>query len=292
MLRRFFDIIKNMKKEKSPEFKNAILYNIYASKYPVYKTAIKRLISYFKKYQQEEPKLLFDIACGTGMGLKEIRKSFSRSKIIALDKSSIMIDFAKKKLLKHNNISFLNSSIEDVDTKKINKGNGAFCSAAFWYLNREKALDKINQIILKNGLFIFNISEPAIDFKDGKYDDRFLQTMVEVLDDFGIIFHRKEGFGRGRLKLSYRPPSIKDIQKNLKNNNFELIKINIWHFTKSFNELKEFYLIPGFGTKAFRELTNKRLKAKIINEIIRRLKTQSIKRINFRWAEFICRKKE
>jgi len=94
----------------------------------------------------------------------------------------------------------------------------------------------------------------------------------------------------GRLKLSYQPPTTKDIIEIIEKNYFKIVENNVWNFTKDLDELKEFYMIPGFGTKAFRELTDENIKIKIIDEIIKRLKSQSVTHINFRWAEFVCQK--
>lgn len=278
-------------KEKSPEFNNAILYNKYALKFFVYQTAVKRLISYFQKYFYGEPQRFLDIACGTGIGLRELRIEFPKVNILAIDQSPVMIEFAKEQLLADDNIEFLHSSLENLQLDGDFKVDGIFCSAAFWYFKRNEALKKIEQLLSSQSIFLFNISEPAINFNDGKYDDRFLQTMVEVLDDFDIVFHRDGGFGTGRLKLSYEPPTTEAIKKDLENNQLVLLENNIWQFTKNLDELKEFYMIPGFGTKAFRELTDDVLKEKILLEIIKRLRSQSIKEINFRWAEFVVRHK-
>ena len=114
--------------------------------------------------------------------------------------------------------------------------------------------------------------------------------MVEVLDDFDIIFHRKNGDNAGRLKLSYSPPKIADIVNSLETTGFTPIENRTWFFTKSLDELVEFYSIPGFGTKAYRDLEDIDLKKKILDEIVQRLSAQKITAINFRWAEFCAQK--
>ena len=197
-----------------------------------------------------------------------------------------MIVFAEEG--KDSNVTFQNLPIEELQPAE-GVADAAFCNAAFWYLDKEKALPMLRTLLRPGGIFAFNVSEPAIDFGDKRYDDRFLQTMVEVLDDFGIVFHREGGTEAGRLKLSYTPPTVSGTELMLKQNGFEILKQSVWEFTKPLPELMEFYSIPGFGTKAFRELQDEKQKSDILKEIVRRLGAEGAEAIRFRWAEFICR---
>lgn len=275
-----------MKKEKSPDFKHAELYHDYAEKYQVYKISIQRLIDYCR--EEIIPKKILDLACGIGMTLVALEDAFPEAEFFCSDSSEFMLKYAKNN--SRTRTQFISSRAEEIEKNTQEKFDAIFCNAAFWYFDRDRALSSINKVLVSNGFFFFNMSEPSIDFGDSKYDDRFLQTMVEVLDSKGIVFHRDEGKKVNRLRLSYKPPTIEEINKSLLLNGFEVLKTETWKFSKSLEELAEFYLIPGFGTKAFRELEDDEMKKAIIEEIIKRLRKKGISDINFRWAEFVAKK--
>lgn len=276
-------------KEKAPEFNYAKAYHNYAEKYRVYKDSIQRLNSLYQNYQKETPLNILDIGAGTGMTLKYLKNNYPNSKIVCIDASGEMLEIAKKEV-GDKNIEFVKAKVEEAGELIDQKFNVAFCNAAFWYFDRETALKSIDHLLEPKAFLVFNISEPAIDFKDGKYDDRFLQTMVEVLDARGIVFHREDGTMASRLKLSYQPPTMSEIEQSLAVSNFISRESRVWKFTKSLEELAEFYMIPGFGTKAFRELSDNKLKKEIISEIVTRLKAEGVSEINYRWAEFVAQK--
>lgn len=279
-----------MIKEKSPEFEYAKAYHEYAEKYLVYKESINRLLELTQNFTESDPTSILDIGAGTGMTLKVIRNNYPQTKITCVDSSKNMLQIAKGEV-GGNNYEFVETKAEEVDKVLKGKYDLAFCNAAFWYFDREKALDAISRVLKKEALFAFNISEPAINFEDGNYDDRFLQTMDEELEKYGIVYHRADGVGTGRLRLSYKPPTIKDIEKSLSESGFMIIRTRIWEFTKNLDELTEFYMIPGFGIKAFRELTDLNFKRKLLDQVATRLKKEGVLEINFRWAEFVAIKK-
>lgn len=279
-----------MKKEKPPEFKFAEEYHSYALKYPVYRESINRLIDQAKKVVSK-PQTIIDLACGTGITLTQILGKYPKVKLYCIDSSKEMLTIAKSngRGLSYN-ISYIESEAEDFSSEA-GIADVVFCSAAFWYFDKNKVLEKVRKALRKDGIFVFNMSEPSINFEDGEYDDRFLQTMVEVLDDRGIKFHRQEGKMAGRLKLSYQPPTTRSMEDLIISHHFKICNYRVWEFTKSLEELGDFYMIPGFGTKAFRELQNEDVKADVMTEIIRRLKAQNVQIIRFRWAEYVIQKK-
>ncbi|MBI3984163.1 methyltransferase domain-containing protein [Candidatus Microgenomates bacterium] len=273
-----------MAKEAAPDFNFAEQYAAYAEKYPVYRTAADRLIALAKAHTDHSPGLVADVACGVGLSTALIASAYPDAQVVGFDKSPAMLELARKR----STATFVEAGAEELIYDA--EAGLAFCSAGYWYFDHAKALPRINSLVRSGGLFLFNISEPAIDFGDGKYDDRFLQTMVEVLDNVGIVFHRKEGYGTGRLKLSYRPPTRMVVEEELRQYGFQPIDYAAWEFQKSLDELIEFYSIPGFGTKAYRELADSGQKKQILDEIKRRLEADGVKAINFRWAEFVARR--
>ncbi len=274
-------------KEKPPAFVAAEAYHTYAEKYDVYKVSIRRLIALYTPHIKEAPRTVLDLGCGTGMSLRALVEEFPDSKVVAVDNSEHMINIAAKE---QSDVQFVHAGVEELGDEGLEGFDAIFCNAAFWYFDREVALSSIGKALSPDGYLLFNISEPAISFDDNNYDDRFLQTMIEVLDDRGIIFHRQGGHGVGRLKLSYKPPSIAEIEQSLIGSRFSTIKSQTWKFTKSLSELKDFYSIPGFGTKAFRELTDVKLKQDILDETAARLEKDGVREISFRWQDFVAQK--
>lgn len=92
------------------------------------------------------------------------------------------------------------------------------------------------------------------------------------------------------MNLSYKPPAKADVVGSLDGSGFKLLDSKVWKFKKSLEELGQFYMIPGFGTKSFRELADEKLKRSIIDEIITGLESQGVNEINFRWAEFVTQR--
>ena len=279
--------MKDQKKEKPPAFIAAEAYHLYATEYDVYKVSIKRLIDLYVSYETKTPKTVLDLACGTGVSLQEVEARFPTSRIIATDSSQEMLEIAQSE---HDRTQFLLAESENLAAEGLSGINVAFCNAAFWYFDSDAVLESLYKILAPSGYFLFNISEPAITFNDGGYDDRFLQTMVEVLDDRGLVFHREGGHNAGRLKLSHEPPTAQSIEGSLVRHSFKPTISRTWKFTKSVDELKDFYSIPGFGTKMYRELTDLKQKQEILDEIVRRLREQGVEEINFRWQEFVAQR--
>ena len=94
-----------MTKAAPPKFSHAELYHKYAEKYDVYKESIKRLVSYVKDYLND-PKVIYDVAAGTGMTSSFLLSVFPNTKIIAIDKSPEMIGFMKS-YINNNNVERL-----------------------------------------------------------------------------------------------------------------------------------------------------------------------------------------
>ena len=216
-----------MTKAAPPKFSHAELYHKYAEKYDVYKESIKRLVSYVKDYLND-PKVIYDVAAGTGMTSSFLLSVFPNTKIIAIDKSPEMIGFMKS-YINNNNVEFLNTAIENIKEAGLPSPDIIFCNAGFWYFDRKMALNVFDEISRSGSVFAFNMSEPSIDFKDGKYDDRFLQTMVEVLDDkavigLSVLGHDKEDI---TIELHEDVIYVKSVEKDLTNIQKQLIsKIN------------------------------------------------------------------
>jgi len=109
-----------------------------------------------KKYLKK-PKNLLDIGCGTGKYSSLLTKM--KLKVVGLDKSSFMIQEAKKKFKTNKNLSFIQSDLKNFKTKeKFDVVSALFHILSYQITNADvdKFFKTSHRILNLNGIFVFD----------------------------------------------------------------------------------------------------------------------------------------
>ena len=115
--------------------------------------APKKSIKFLKETINTKPKNILDLACGTGLFGKELKKIYPKSSIDGADISTKSLSHAKlKKVYKRLFVSDFNKNF--IFKKKYNL---ITCIGSLTYNNNpQKLLLKVNNITKKSGFFIFS----------------------------------------------------------------------------------------------------------------------------------------
>lgn len=188
-------------------------YENYVNKYPRYRKTSQFLV---KLAGIKKGMIVVDLCCGTGVAIKEILKKTGNSgKIICVDRSKEMLAIAKKEV-GHKNISFIQSSGEEIDKTIKEKVDAVLCNSAFWHMNMDKTLLAIRNILKDDGKFVFNFPNFIYDI------DAFINPKASF---FSII----------RKIL---------IEKMLADNHFKIDSYKILELKRTVKDQYEFYKIP------------------------------------------------
>lgn len=246
--------------------RTAKIYDYYSEKYPLYKKTSQFLI---KQANIKRGMTIVDLACGTGITIKEILKKVGNSgKVIGIDSSHAMIDIAKKKI-NRNNVVFICSSAEQIDRVIQTKVDLIVCNSAFWQMNMNKVLKGIRKILKDDGKFIFNISGQYYKFpvKFGQFRGiSLLKVMKEItISESGMKQKNK------RKRIIY---DFETINKILENNSFRIKSHEIFEMPSTLKDQYEFCKIPVMTTRIFPKMSySKRIK--ILKEAYKRLNKAS-----------------
>lgn len=102
---------------------------------------------------------ILDVGCGEGKLTVQLAKQLKKGKITAIDKTTHMIDYAKK----HNSNSNIDYLVMDVEgINKLNKNFDVIIvfSAFHWFENPKEALKKMSERLKKGGK-IYIVTYPA-----------------------------------------------------------------------------------------------------------------------------------
>lgn len=185
--------------------------------------------------------VIVDLCCGTGIATKEILKKIGTSgKVIGVDSSKEMLVIAKKKF-KQKNVSFIQTSEEEIVKIIKEKVDVVLCNSAFWQMNGDKALKTINSILKGDGKFAFNLPNQIYNI------DSFLSPEKSSI----ISIMRK-------IRL----------EKMLASNFFKIISCKALKFRRTAKDKYEFLKIPIMTKRMFPNLDySERLK--ILNKAYR-----------------------
>lgn len=125
------------------------------------KTMVNDIKLELRKNGHKEVRSILDIGCGIGdldIALSEV---FTDTKIIAIDDSEAMIEYAKR-LVKNPNVSFLHSKIEEFYEKE-EYFDLIVSQYSFEYWNYEKAIPNILRMLRPNGMIYFRNINPEIN---------------------------------------------------------------------------------------------------------------------------------
>lgn len=191
----------------------------------------------FEKFANEKPKLVADLACGTGtMCLKLNEKGYD---MIGIDFSENMLDVALKKS-EEKNILYLNQDISDFEL--YGTVDAFLCLLdSVNHITEKKDLEKmfslVNNYLNPEGLFIFDVNTQykfeniladniyTYDTDDIYYVWENEYNKKDKLCDFYLTFFVKDNDTFGRIDEYHceRCYKEKDLKKMAENNGFKVL---------------------------------------------------------------------
>ncbi len=142
-------------------------------KYWNYKAPIKSA-NILKKNLKKTPRNILDLACGTGLFGKELKKIFLNSDIYGSDISSKSLILAKNKNIYKNLIT---SNFEIRHNYKIKFDLVSMIGAMTYCKNFEKLFSNLSFYLIKNGNFIFS---HRIDLWEKQNFDKILESKSDL----------------------------------------------------------------------------------------------------------------
>ncbi len=116
-------------------------------------TVPRKGIDVLKKKLKQKPKLILDLACGTGLFGEKLVDAYSKSKIYGSDISKKSLDIANKKKI-YNEL--ININFETKKNYKTKFDLVSMMGAMTYCRNFNKLFSNINYYLSKNGHFIFS----------------------------------------------------------------------------------------------------------------------------------------
>ena len=173
---------------------------------------------------------VLDVACGTGVVTKQIKKKISKlGYVVGIDTSTTAIKIAKKWNEKNKNLDFVNTDAENFTFSK--KFDRITCQyALFFFPNAQKALKNMKNSLKKSGTIGISVhgSKDNVPFFSSildsatKYIPDYVPPGTPNLDRFGTKSAlktevRKAGFSNIVVKefiFNYNPGKFEDYWKN------------------------------------------------------------------------------
>ncbi len=120
------------------------------------------------KYKRDNSELICDVGCGNGRNSLVLAKL--TKKLICIDSSKEMLDFARINLKKFDNVEFVNSKMQEIDGIKKNSVDNICCFAAFHHLKTKKdrinALEQFYRILKPQGRVLLSVWHPKMIIKE------------------------------------------------------------------------------------------------------------------------------
>lgn len=164
-----------------------------------YKLETNNLLKLINKYLKKREKNVLEFGCGTGSHCIHYAKYFK--KIYLYDKSKSIIDLARNKLTKLNNVSFIKN--KDIIKKKVDVVFLLF--DVFSYISNRKVLEKnlklFNKITSNEGLIIFDfwLKESVLKSKPEDYTKKYGDSNIE----FQRVCKTKINYRKNIVKINY-----------------------------------------------------------------------------------------
>ncbi len=167
---------------------------------------------------------LLDLGCGDGKVSNLLATKVPKGKVLGLDISKNMIDLART-LYKRDNLEF---HVDDATFPNLTEQfDKLFSFYSFhWLANQDLALQSYNALLKPGGLFILQMPEKST----GRVS--FACEKVAREGDW------EKYFGDKRLCKNYL--SIEELSQLLLENGFEILEINHFQDTGSFDSVKDF----------------------------------------------------
>lgn len=171
-------------------------YNRHVCKFPTHGIITTLLLSGVVN----KPRLIVDFGCGPGNSTEIIADHFpSTTSIIGVDYSKKMIEIAKNRMTKHQNISYVvdNEGFLSVELKNVDL---VFFSNSFFHLeNKEKILQSFSKTLSRNGMLIFSMYESVFNSEitniwpySKNSDDSLFKDMLSILKERNIAYKKRE----------------------------------------------------------------------------------------------------
>jgi len=122
----------------------------------------KKAISMLKAQQ---PKIVLDVATGTGDMILEINRQLNPEKIVGLDIANEMLEIARKKISKKNIDGFTTLTLGDSENLPFDDNTFDAITVAFGvrnFENLERGLQEMNRVLKKDGqVVVLEFSKPT-----------------------------------------------------------------------------------------------------------------------------------
>lgn len=170
-----------------------------------------------KKIDETEEEIsIYEIGCGTGLFTDKIIKKIPNSRLMLVDISKNMIEYAKERYCKNEKITYLNIDAEKYISEK--KYDLVVSNAVFqWFENLDNATSNINKSIKNNGKLYFST-----------FAEETFTELNDVFQTFGEEYRFSQKF--------YSKKEIESIMCK----HFTTVKINEDYFIEEYDNLMEF----------------------------------------------------
>src|SRR3989344_3223794 len=136
---------------------NAVAYDQYARKFPMYKSTSEDLV---KISGIKSGMTVVDLAAGTGITTQAIiEKTGGDVSVIVVDQAKEMLKKAKERFLDNKNVRFIVAEAEDLNNVIKKPVDAIICNSAFWQMNPKKVFGAASHTLKNNGIFVFNLPD-------------------------------------------------------------------------------------------------------------------------------------
>lgn len=172
---------------------------------------------------------VLDLGCGTGITSQiALNQLGEQGLVYALDVSEPMLNIARHNLPSHQ-VTFIQADAAEFSHQLDQPIDRVICNSVFWQLrDKPKVLAQLQQILMPDGLFVFNVPEPYFIFKS-----------IPRSQKIGILFKQlaAERYGVGTQDL-------RTLEVFLNNHQFGLLKTEQFQRTRDTEESNLFLQLP------------------------------------------------
>jgi len=205
----------------------ASLYNAYCqTKQNYYQQTAEALLSAIRISQDAQ---IVDAGAGTGALTSELMRRMPHAKIFAIDLSSEMLHYYKKRFKKQiakRQIKVIQGNVENINKYVRNSVDIIFVASALWDIELSPFFKNARKILRPNGKIVFNL--PALVLGETKGFIGFIEKSV-----------RKEMPG----KQLYRRIILAELTKIFRQNSYTLEKQKHFRFTMSKSNVAKFFKV-------------------------------------------------
>jgi len=250
-------------------------------KYRVYSTSARRLVELANIRKTD---IVVDLGCGTGVSSQEIYQRINdKGKLIGIDVSPRMLETAKKKFQRKDNVRFIVGDgyrLSDLIDEKVDVVLSSF---TFYYFlsDLDSLFRQVYDVLKPKGRYVFNITSYFTPLKfEGKEYNRFGYILWgetdKVLKEYGF-----KGRGKYVFDLSFLN-NFDRVREILEKSGFSSVECRLSELPITPSQTLDFtyegFFKYGFGTSFSSTLRNIPFEKRIelIEEIVKRTKQRFI----------------